>query len=180
MGASARSLNSWTAAPQARSMRPAGSSRLAASTAIATSTSPPAMARGSRTTSSPGRDRRPAAGRPPCCPLPRSKKAAASRTRATTTTVADATKDVTQRELPALIEKGYTSFKIYMTYEDLKLDDRQIIEVLALARRQGAMTMIHAENSDCIAWLTEQLLDAGLTAPRHHGSSRPMAVEREA
>lgn len=94
--------------------------------------------------------------------------------------VADATRDVTQRELPALIEKGYTSLKIYMTYEDLKLDDRQIIEVLAVARRQGAMTMIHAENSDCIAWLTEQLLAAGLAAPRHHGSSRPMAVEREA
>ncbi|WP_234196786.1 dihydropyrimidinase [Pseudacidovorax sp. NFM-22] len=94
--------------------------------------------------------------------------------------VADATKDVTQRELPQLIEKGYTSFKIYMTYDDLKLGDRQIIEVLATARRHGAMTMIHAENSDCIAWLTEQLLDAGLTAPRYHAASRPMAVEREA
>ena len=94
--------------------------------------------------------------------------------------VADATKDVTQRELPMLIDKGYTSFKIYMTYDDLKLGDRQIIEVLAVARRHGAMTMIHAENSDCIAWLTEQLLEAGLTAPRYHSSSRPMAVEREA
>lgn len=94
--------------------------------------------------------------------------------------VSDATPDVTRRELPLLIEKGYTSFKIYMTYDDLKLDDRQIIEVLAAARRHGAMTMIHAENSDCIAWLTEQLLDAGLTAPRYHASSRPMAVEREA
>ena len=94
--------------------------------------------------------------------------------------VSDATKDVTRRELPALIEQGYTSFKIYMTYEDLKLDDRQIIEVLATARRHGAMTMIHAENSDCIAWLTEQLLDAGLKAPRYHASSRPMLVEREA
>lgn len=94
--------------------------------------------------------------------------------------VAEATKDVTQRELPMLIDKGYTSFKIYMTYDDLKLGDRQIIEVLATARKHGAMTMIHAENSDCIAWLTEQLLDAGLTAPRYHASSRPMAVEREA
>ncbi|RZI75910.1 MAG: dihydropyrimidinase [Variovorax sp.] len=94
--------------------------------------------------------------------------------------VADATKDVTQRELPMLIDKGYTSFKIYMTYDDLKLGDRQIIEVLAVARKHGAMTMIHAENSDCIAWLTEQLLEAGLTAPRYHSSSRPMAVEREA
>ncbi|RYY54610.1 MAG: dihydropyrimidinase, partial [Comamonadaceae bacterium] len=94
--------------------------------------------------------------------------------------VADPTKDVTQRELPALIEQGYTSFKVYMTYDDLKLGDRQIIEVLAVARKHGAMTMIHAENSDCIAWLTEQLLEAGLTAPRYHSSSRPMAVEREA
>src|SRR5690606_35912937 len=94
--------------------------------------------------------------------------------------VADATQDVVERELPALIAQGYTSLKIYMTYDDLKLGDRQIIEVLAAARRHGAMTMIHAENSDCIAWLTEQLLAAGLTAPHFHGSSRPMVVEREA
>ena len=42
------------------------------------------------------------------------------------------------------------------------------------------MAMIHAENADCIAWLTEQLLAAGHTAPQFHASSRPMLVEREA
>ena len=42
------------------------------------------------------------------------------------------------------------------------------------------MTMIHAENVDCIAWLTDQLLEAGLTAPIYHAHSRPMLVEREA
>ena len=42
------------------------------------------------------------------------------------------------------------------------------------------MTMIHAENADCIGWLTEQLLEAGLTAPRYHAHARPMLVEREA
>jgi len=94
--------------------------------------------------------------------------------------VSDATQAVTREELPRLIAEGYTSIKIYMTYDDLKLGDRQIIEVLAAARRHGAMTMIHAENSDCIGWLTEQLLAAGLTAPSYHASSRPMAVEREA
>ena len=67
-----------------------------------------------------------------------------------------------------------------MTYDDLKLNDRQILEVLAVARREGAMTMIHAENTDCIAWLTEQLLAAGHTAPRFHATSRPMLIEREA
>ena len=94
--------------------------------------------------------------------------------------VSDATPTVTREELPRLIEAGYTSLKLYMTYDDLKLDDRQIIEVLATSRRFGAMTMIHAENSDCIGWLTEQLLAAGLSAPNYHGSSRPMVIEREA
>jgi dihydropyrimidinase len=94
--------------------------------------------------------------------------------------VTDPTPVVLHEELPALIREGCSSFKIYMTYDDLKLDDRQILEVLAVARREGAMAMIHAENTDCIAWLTEQLLAAGHTAPRFHAASRPMLVEREA
>jgi dihydropyrimidinase len=94
--------------------------------------------------------------------------------------VSDPTPNVMANELPALIAEGYTSFKIYMTYEDLKLDDGQILRLLALARSHGAMAMIHAENTECIAWLTESLIDAGLTAPRYHAASRPMLVEREA
>ena len=94
--------------------------------------------------------------------------------------VSDPTEMVLKEELPQLINEGYTSFKIYMTYDDLKLNDRQILEVLTVARREGAMVMVHAENTDCIAWLTEQLLAAGHTAPRFHAASRPMLVEREA
>ena len=94
--------------------------------------------------------------------------------------VSDPTERVLKEELPRLIANGYTSFKIYMTYDDLKLNDRQILETLAVARREGAMTMIHAENTDCIAWLTDQLLAAGHTAPKFHAASRPMLVEREA
>jgi len=94
--------------------------------------------------------------------------------------VTDPSERVLREELPHLIASGYTSFKIYMTYDDLKLNDRQILEVLALARREGAMAMIHAENSDCIAWLTDLLEAAGHTAPKFHAASRPMAVEREA
>jgi dihydropyrimidinase len=94
--------------------------------------------------------------------------------------ISDPSEAVLKEELPRLIREGYTSFKMYMTYDDLKLNDRQILDVLAVARREGAMAMIHAENSDCIAWLTEQLEAAGLTAPKHHATSRPMLVEREA
>jgi dihydropyrimidinase len=93
--------------------------------------------------------------------------------------VSDPTPQVLGQELPALVRDGYTSFKIYMTYDDLKLNDRQILDVLAFARREGAMTMVHAENADCIAWLTEKLEQAGRTSPYHHALSRPGAVERE-
>ncbi|MGH9578735.1 MAG: amidohydrolase family protein, partial [Terriglobales bacterium] len=94
--------------------------------------------------------------------------------------VADPAKRVLSEELPALIRGGYTSFKLYMTYDDLKLSDRQILDVLEVARREGAMAMVHAENSDCIAWLTERLVESGRTAPRYHAVSRPVPVEREA
>ena len=94
--------------------------------------------------------------------------------------VSDPTPEVLQVELPALIREGYTSFKIYMTYDDLKLDDGQILDVLDVARQHGAMAMVHAENADCIEWLTKRLEAAGRTAPRFHALSRPMLVEREA
>lgn len=94
--------------------------------------------------------------------------------------VSDPTPEVLSNELPALIREGYTSFKIYMTYDDLKLDDGQILDVLDIARQHGAMAMVHAENADCIEWLTKRLEAAGRTAPRFHAHSRPMLVEREA
>ncbi|MBM3525670.1 MAG: dihydropyrimidinase, partial [Alphaproteobacteria bacterium] len=94
--------------------------------------------------------------------------------------VADPTDQVLGQDLPALIKDGYTSFKVYMTYDDLKLNDRQMLDVLSVARREGAMTMIHAENSDCISWITARLAATGRTAPKYHCTSRPMPVEREA
>ncbi len=94
--------------------------------------------------------------------------------------VSDPTPTVLREELPALIKEGFTSFKIYMTYDDMKLDDGQILDVLAVAREHGAMAMLHAENSDCIEWLTRRLEAAGRTAPCFHAHARPMLVEREA
>jgi len=94
--------------------------------------------------------------------------------------VSDPTEQVLKEELPALIAEGYTSFKIYMTYDDLKLNDGQILDVLQVARDHDAMAMIHAENADCIEWLTKRLEASGRTAPRYHAQARPLLVEREA
>jgi len=94
--------------------------------------------------------------------------------------IADAEAGKLPETLPGLIEEGYTSFKLYMTYDSLKLEDRHILDVLEIARKEKAMTMIHAENADCIAWLTERLLARGSRAPSFHGVSRVPLVEREA
>lgn len=42
------------------------------------------------------------------------------------------------------------------------------------------MPMIHAENADCIDWLTSQLEADGKTAPFYHTQARPALAEREA
>lgn len=94
--------------------------------------------------------------------------------------ISDPTEQVLREELPELIREGCTSFKIYMTYDDLRLDDRQILEVLSVARREGALVMVHAENYDMIGWLTGKLLAAGHTAPKFHAIAHVRTAEREA
>ena len=94
--------------------------------------------------------------------------------------VSDPTEQVLGQELPALIKDGYTSFKIYLTYDSLKLDDRQVLDVLACARSEGALVMVHAENHDIIGWLTEKLLAAGRAAPKYHAVAHAAVGEGEA
>src|SRR3954452_597229 len=94
--------------------------------------------------------------------------------------ITDPTDQVLGQELPALIEDGYTSFKVFMTYEGLALSDREILEVMAVARETGALVMVHAENYDAIRFLTDRLERLGKTAPQYHATSRPVPVEREA
>jgi dihydropyrimidinase len=94
--------------------------------------------------------------------------------------ISDPTEQVLGQELPALIRDGYTSFKVYMTYDLLRLNDRQMLDILALARREGAMVMVHAENHDMISWLAERLLEKGLSHPRYHAVSHARVAEGEA
>lgn len=94
--------------------------------------------------------------------------------------VIDSNEQTIGQELPALIADGYTSIKVYMTYEGLVLNDAQILQVLDLARRTGAMVMIHAENDSCIHWLAKRLGATGDTSLAQFPKMAPMAVEREA
>ena len=84
------------------------------------------------------------------------------------------------QHLPALLEAGHSSFKVFMTYPGMRLTDRQILDVMAVAKRHGAMVMVHAENEDAIDFLREDAEASGNTGPYHHATTRPVPVEREA
>jgi dihydropyrimidinase len=94
--------------------------------------------------------------------------------------VSDPTPQALHHDLPDLIRKGYTSFKVFMTYDDMVLNDRQLLDVFDVARREKALVMVHCEGYDSIKFMTERLEAAGRTAPYYHGKSRPELVEREA
>lgn len=94
--------------------------------------------------------------------------------------VSDPTPSVLGQELPALIQRGHTSIKVYMTYDAMQLSDRQILDVFEIARQEKAVMLIHAENHEIIGWLAERLERAGRTKPVGHAHSRPLPIEREA
>ncbi|MEM7044683.1 MAG: dihydropyrimidinase [Pseudomonadota bacterium] len=94
--------------------------------------------------------------------------------------VSDPTKAVLEDELPDLIEEGFSSIKLFMTYDAIRVSDEQMLDVLALARTHGAMVVVHAENHGMIHWLAQRLLDKGYTAPKYHAVSHVRLAETEA
>jgi dihydropyrimidinase len=94
--------------------------------------------------------------------------------------VTDPTPQVLGQELPALIEEGQRSVKVFMTYEAMRMDDAGILATMDVARRHGAKVMVHCENEDVIAFLAARAADAGNVEPGAHATTRPVAAEREA
>ena len=85
-------------------------------------------------------------------------------------------------EIPQVIEEeGITSFKVFMAYKNvLQADDETLFRTLMMAKKHGALVMVHAENGDVIDFLTKEALAAGNTDPIYHALTRPSEVEGEA
>ena len=60
--------------------------------------------------------------------------------------VTDPTDAVIHTELPELVASGVRSLKVFLTYDPLRLDDRQYLAVLSAARRLGCLVTVHCEN----------------------------------
>ena len=82
-------------------------------------------------------------------------------------------------QLPAVVDAGCGSFKLYMAY-GFCLSDAQLYQALAAVHRVGGMSVVHAENWDLICHLQQVALAEGKVEPRWHPRTRPAEFEAEA
>ena len=89
--------------------------------------------------------------------------------------------DSISAEIEDMIERGATTFKIYMTY-DTKVDDATILKVLQRLKECGTTTGCHCENSGLIDALREEFASdpEKMKAVSSHYLTRPAAAEAEA
>ena len=95
------------------------------------------------------------------------------------TIVTDVRRDVLA-EMPVMIEDGFPSFKVYMTYGDKIVDDAGLLRMLEVTGAHGGLVYVHCENDCAVTYLIERHLASGKTGPAYHAPSRPPVVEAEA
>jgi dihydropyrimidinase len=84
--------------------------------------------------------------------------------------------------IPAVIERGVSSFKVFTAYRarGLMLEDADIRKVMKEVAESGGLTAVHAESETIIQGLIQENLSAGNTGAKYHALSRPAAAEAEA
>ena len=87
--------------------------------------------------------------------------------------------DKTFDELNHLVERGITSFKLFMANE-IAMSDQELFRFMSGFKKQGCTACIHAENKEIIATLQEQYVSQGNVSPIYHAKSRPEPTEVEA
>lgn len=84
-------------------------------------------------------------------------------------------------EMKIVVDKGITSFKHFMAYKGaLMVNDDEMYASFQRCAELGALPLVHAENGDVVAALSQKLLADGNNGPEAHAYSRPPEVEGEA
>lgn len=83
------------------------------------------------------------------------------------------------KEIPLMIEKGITSFKMYMVYDNMRLSDGKIYEAIKHLAKEDCLIGVHCENDDMLRSRIAELKAEGKTAPRYHAVSRPNLIEAD-
>ena len=85
-----------------------------------------------------------------------------------------------EQDLAYVVSQGVTSWKFFMAYHGLMLDDGELLRGFALAKRLGVMPMVHAENGHLIGHDTERLLAEGMVRESDHLHAHTDEAEAEA
>ena len=83
-------------------------------------------------------------------------------------------------ELTDMMDLGVSSFKLYMTYDDMKVTDKQIYQILKRLKEVGGIAGVHCENSGLISALVEEQKKLGNSGSACHPITRPAQAEAEA
>jgi dihydropyrimidinase len=84
-------------------------------------------------------------------------------------------------EMATVVDKGIPTFKHFMAYKGaLMVDDDEMYASFQRCAALGALPLVHAENGDVVAALSQKLLADGNNGPEGHAYSRPPEVEGEA
>ncbi|MBA4374565.1 MAG: dihydropyrimidinase [Anaerolinea sp.] len=82
---------------------------------------------------------------------------------------------VVEKAIPSLVKEGITSVKVFTAYNNrLRLLDGEIFKVMRIARDNGILTMLHAENGDVIELLVNEAIAEGHITPEWHSRTRPV------
>ena len=84
--------------------------------------------------------------------------------------------EATRAELADMEREGVTSFKAYMAYENLRLNDKELLELFKATADIGVVG-VHCELGDEVNSRVARLLAEGKTGPEWHPRSRPNEVE---
>ena len=83
-------------------------------------------------------------------------------------------------EIGEMVKAGVTSFKLYLAYDNLRVTDAELYEILKRVGQAHGIIGTHCENGDLVNEKVAELRAAGKLGPRYHALSRPDYVEAEA
>lgn len=84
------------------------------------------------------------------------------------------------QELGEMMDRGITSFKMYMTYPAMMIPEGDMYHALLRLRALGGIAGVHCENNGVIRALVAEAKEAGRMSPASHPRTRPAPLEAEA
>src|SRR5262249_23035373 len=91
--------------------------------------------------------------------------------------IADPTETTLREHVPKLVREGHATLKVFMTYDKLRVDDEQLLDVLAAAKEHGAFVCGRAETREWIPGRGRRWVARGNTAQKSHAGTHPRGGE---